>query len=504
MALALIIILTWGGLGLFLPTFAWSRKLRVLAGSVAAGAVSVVTFVALNPFMTAHPAHPPDRETAALAELGVPQRAWLLVVHRMAVSRQQQRHVSPHNAVTTPLDKLEVVAVQGFGRFGLFGPRHSDSTRRFDLSQDLGALILAPLGCGGRGLGRAARPGATPCGRTPHGLGGARSGDRRPGGRDGLSAAGLGPLLPLAPAGRGAPRGGSGGRGHRSRSFQPRPRAQGGLNVRIPASLHTPHATRHTPHTPRWVFLILLGSYAFFWQARDWNSASRLVLTCAVVDRGTVTIDGMERQTNDIARFRRHFYTDKLPGFSILAIPSYAPARIALRLPGHPLNGPALAYWPTDYWVTLSTSGLLTALTGAGSRACARDLGCGPRRAALVGLAYGLGTPAYAYATLSYGHQPAAAALFGAFALLWRTDPTHLRFRMALAGFFAAFAAVIEIQVGLISALLGFYLLRKCSAVANPSRRWPGSPSGPWSPLCSCSVTTCGPSANPGTWATST
>jgi len=63
-----------------------------------------------------------------------------------------------------------------------------------------------------------------------------------------------------------------------------------------------------------WVFVILLGSYTFFWQARDWNTASRLMLTYALVDRGTVVIDGLDDQTGDKAFFCGHYYSDKLPG----------------------------------------------------------------------------------------------------------------------------------------------------------------------------------------------
>ncbi len=53
-----------------------------------------------------------------------------------------------------------------------------------------------------------------------------------------------------------------------------------------------------------WVFVILLTSYAYFWQGRDWNAASRLMLTYALVDRGTLSIDGLDDQTRDIARYR--------------------------------------------------------------------------------------------------------------------------------------------------------------------------------------------------------
>ena len=175
---------------------------------------------------------------------------------------------------------------------------------------------------------------------------------------------------------------------------------------------------RHAPGA--WVFLILLGSYAFFWQGRDWNSASRLMLTYALVDRGTIALNGLEEQTRDIARVGTRYYTDKQPGFSALAVVPYALARTIGRLPAHPINRPGFAFWPADYWVTLGTSGLCTALAGFVLVGLARDLGCGPRRAALLGLAYGLATPAYAYATLSYGHQAAACALITSFALLWR------------------------------------------------------------------------------------
>jgi len=209
-----------------------------------------------------------------------------------------------------------------------------------------------------------------------------------------------------------------------------------------------------------WVFLILFASYAFFWHSRDWNSASRLMLTYAMVDRGTLSIDGLEGQTGDIARYHGRYFTDKTPGFSLLAAVPYAAARRAFGLPDHPLGRPGFPYWPADYWATLGTSGLLSAIAGVILVGLARDLGCGPGRAALVGLSYGLATPAYAYATLAYGHQPAAAALLGSFALLWRDGPRP-RLRAALAGVLAGYAAVVEIQVGPVSAILGFYLIAR-------------------------------------------
>ncbi|MDB5351578.1 MAG: hypothetical protein JWN86_2825 [Planctomycetota bacterium] len=209
------------------------------------------------------------------------------------------------------------------------------------------------------------------------------------------------------------------------------------------------------------VFVILLGSYAFFWHSRDWNVSSRLMLTYALVDRGQVSIDGLEDHTGDRARVGSHYYSDKQPGYSLLAVPPYLACRL-LGLPPHPIGrrGEGFAYWPADYWITLATSGVLTASCGALLTILAVWLGCDPGRAALVGLAYGLATPAYVYATLAYGHQATACLLLISLATIERARITGRPLAWAtLAGICAAIASVVELQVGPVSALMGIYLL---------------------------------------------
>ncbi|WP_435007098.1 hypothetical protein P12x_004485 [Tundrisphaera lichenicola] len=218
-----------------------------------------------------------------------------------------------------------------------------------------------------------------------------------------------------------------------------------------------------------WVFVILLASYSYVWHGRDWNVASRLMLTYALVDRGTLSIDGLDDQTRDIARYRGHYFSDKTPGFSLLATAPYYLAKRSLKLPDHPLNRPGFAHWPADYWATLGTSGLLTALSGLILVILARDLGCTPGRSAIVGLAYGLATPAQVYATLGYGHQASSFCLLASFALLWRGGGRPI-LRACLAGFLASYASVIEIQVGPVSAILGFYALALAIGGRQP---WP-------------------------------
>jgi len=149
-ALAMIVLIAWGALALALPGVPASRKARVVSLVVIAGAMSLLTFTILNPFLTAQPKRTTTPETAAVARMNLWQRARLLVKHRVAVSSGQQE-LFPHNAVPGAADKLRVVAVQGFGRFGPFGPTHDDSTRRYEMHQDWGAAIWLPWVAAGAG-----------------------------------------------------------------------------------------------------------------------------------------------------------------------------------------------------------------------------------------------------------------------------------------------------------------------------------------------------------------
>ena len=74
-----------------------------------------------------------------------------MVDHRRSMSAGQQE-AFPHNALTSFRGRAKVVAVQGFGRFGPFGPAKSDSTRRYDLAQDWGAFVWLPLSLAGVGF----------------------------------------------------------------------------------------------------------------------------------------------------------------------------------------------------------------------------------------------------------------------------------------------------------------------------------------------------------------
>jgi hypothetical protein len=438
--LALMVVTGWSCLALIAPGLRIGRRLLIACTAIAVITTALGVSVGLNPYLTAQPLGPMPKDTRERASQGLWQRFDSQVKHRVKLSKQQQVNM-PHNALHTLAERAKVFAVQGWGRFGPFGPSDSDSTVRYGLRQDWGAIVWGPLVL--VGFAAAVRLGWNQI----------RAGD--PPVAFAMVTWALtawivvAVYLPMA----------------WNRYLLPIQSANALLGAVALAPVWDPLVERARAWLARpaaWVFLILLGSYSFFWHTRDWNTASRLMLTYALVDRGTVTITGLDQQTNDKARFQGQYYSDKLPGFPLLATLPYASARLFLRLPSHPLDREAFKYWPADYWTTLGTSGLLTAATGWLLVTWSRELGCQPLRSALVGLAYGLATPAYVYATLAYGHQAAAFALLASFFLLWKPKRPHNSVCVFIAGLLAAYAAVIELHVGPVSAILGIYLLAQC------------------------------------------
>ena len=146
--IGLMTLAAWGVLGAALPQFSIRRKLAVGGMIAVAWTMAFLTFVGMNPLLTVHPRGTLSPAAAELARAGLWGRVGAILKHRIAVS-DKGRQQFPADALWTPADRLAAVAVQGFGRFGPFGPRHSDSTRRLDWRQDWGALVWGPwVACG--------------------------------------------------------------------------------------------------------------------------------------------------------------------------------------------------------------------------------------------------------------------------------------------------------------------------------------------------------------------
>ncbi len=216
---------------------------------------------------------------------------------------------------------------------------------------------------------------------------------------------------------------------------------------------------------PGLLFLLAFGAYAYFYQAGGWNQNSRFDLVRAMAERGTVRIDAYEANTGDKALRDGHYYCDKAPGQSWLALPVYS-LLLAPRAEEPDLEFLALS----SYAVTVWTVALPSALGVAALWWLLQILRFRPATRSGICLAYALGTLAWPYSTLFHGHQLAAALLLLAFALLAaeRRKPLPARRSLLLAGNLLGLAVAVEYQTALVVAVLTAYVLWWA-----PRRFWP-------------------------------
>ncbi len=169
-------------------------------------------------------------------------------------------------------------------------------------------------------------------------------------------------------------------------------------------------------HRPaRAVFLVLAFTYLQFFQAATWGSAVRLDLARALAERGTIRIDAYKGNTGDGAFFAGHYYSEKGPLASFLAVPGVAAA--------HGIR--AAASWPKDPAAALAFLGGLAAFFGSGLAAAlaaavlartAASRGAPPAVAAFTGFLAGAGTLLFPYGTVLQAHALVAAAVMVFFA----------------------------------------------------------------------------------------
>src|SRR5207253_7670948 len=128
---------------------------------------------------------------------------------------------------------------------------------------------------------------------------------------------------------------------------------------------------------------LVFASYAYFDQGGGPNQFTRLGLTLSLVERGSVTIDPYREWTLDKAEKDGHYYCDKAPGLSLLAVPAYALCRPEIA-PGPDSRNVAL-YFVTLLAVSLPAAVGMTAFYGRAWREA------GPRAAFWVSVALALG-----------------------------------------------------------------------------------------------------------------
>ncbi|NLD61729.1 hypothetical protein GX645_04690 [Candidatus Sumerlaeota bacterium] len=151
-----------------------------------------------------------------------------------------------------------------------------------------------------------------------------------------------------------------------------------------------------------------------------WSVNSRFCLTMAIVDEGRLSIDDFANiksmQTDDVAQFRGHLYSDKAIGVSLLAIAPMVAMRGIERMAQTHFSVSTLRYWTTicvsalsaalaGFFLFLYLSQLR--LTGASNRSTLWG-------AVTVIVGIMLGTQYFGHATLLLSYAPAAMFLAAA------------------------------------------------------------------------------------------
>jgi hypothetical protein len=217
----------------------------------------------------------------------------------------------------------------------------------------------------------------------------------------------------------------------------------------------------------------LFVSYAYFYGAGGWNQNSRFALIRAILERQTLQIDAYQLHTGDRAFWRGHYYTDKAPGASLLALGPVQLARLVSRAAGvDPATFPGIAW--TSYVAAVVTSGVFTVIAALCVFWLSLRWGASDGAALFAAAAYGLASPAWAYATLFMGHGQTAGclmiALVAADALRDATPPWRSRLAWIL-GLAGGWAVVTEFQAAIPAVFIGLLAIAWDGLKAVPCRR---------------------------------
>lgn len=212
------------------------------------------------------------------------------------------------------------------------------------------------------------------------------------------------------------------------------------------------------------IFLLAFLAFAHFCQQEMGNvqQYTRLALSMSLIE-GHVDIDryGQANPRADLAFVDGHYYADKVPGLSLVAVPTMAATRLVLGLLGRPTDLLDDRAFPIYTIVAiLTTTALFGALAATACYNVARRLGASERRATVAALILALGTPFFGWSTTFFAHVPAGAmlivSLWAALAIRGRQTAgwPELGFGVLL-----GLALVIELAIAPVIVLIGFFAL---------------------------------------------
>lgn len=208
------------------------------------------------------------------------------------------------------------------------------------------------------------------------------------------------------------------------------------------------------------LFLSVVASTAILYHPNTgWNVNTRLALVFAICDMGTLNIDdyhgpGLPTETGDKAFFEGHYYSDKIFGVSLLALPAYWVAR---SIAGESLSF-AAGHWISKLAAVSLPAGVSVVLFAL----LLIRLGTPPRRALVATFLLFYGSMWFGYSTIFFPYAAALACAMGALYLTFYPPGHRLTGLNCLAiGFLLGFALLCELTMAFLVAGIGMvWLLR--------------------------------------------
>ena len=201
--------------------------------------------------------------------------------------------------------------------------------------------------------------------------------------------------------------------------------------------------------------LLLCYSY-FYYLGGNWNVGSRYAQIMALAEGHTLRIDTHRNLSGDEAYYQGHYYSDKLVGPSLVAVPIYLLAR---PLAGLTESRSGLVAMRALQITNVVTNALPTALLAALLYLFLAEFGLAPALRVWLTLGFGLGTLVFPYATALFGHNLGAVCITGAFLLLWKQKAEWRLGRGIAAGALIGLGAICDFTTLFLAAFLGRYAL---------------------------------------------
>src|SRR5262245_5953693 len=199
---------------------------------------------------------------------------------------------------------------------------------------------------------------------------------------------------------------------------------------------------------------------------------TRLGLTLSIVGSGRLDIDRFADYTRDKASFKGHYYADKVPGLSFLAIPAIAAAGLVVTARGGDVEKSDKSDKRTYFALfaktaTIAVNGLISAVATAVLFLTAIRLGATRTGALFAAGVLAFATPFFAWSTVFFAHSVSGSLLMfaaGAIAFALAGDTTDQRrppsmlFGLGL-GMLLAYTMVVDLTAAPVCLLGGVLTL---------------------------------------------